>query len=105
MIHRVALKPTDLDRLIVAAEDAGSLAQLFDGTHTGAGRRHQVGLQDGHGRPGYVIGRDLADECRHVDVCRTSLNAGRVKTVQAAVRLEPRLAHAQRGFELAETLL
>ena len=103
MVGGVALQLADLHRLVLGeVADAGLLAERLDRADAGAHAAHDVGLEDGLAGAGRIVGLDLADEERDVDVRRAGLHAGRVEAEIAAVGLDERLVARQRRMQVGE---
>ena len=103
IIGGVALQLADLDRLVLGeVADAGLLAERLDRADAGADAAHDVGLEDGLAGAAGIVGLDLADEERDVDVRRAGLHAGRVEAEIAAVGLDERLVARQRRMQVGE---
>jgi hypothetical protein len=101
VIGREALELADLDwghvHLVV---DAVADAQDLDRTHARAAHSEDVRVEDGAGRSFDVVGRDLPDELRNVDVGRARLHARRVGAKQAAIGFGDGLLLRERLLEV-----
>ena len=102
-IDRVALQLADADRLHLGGlAHARLLAQSLGWTDARAGPAHDVGVENGHRRPGAIAGGDLADEQRNVDRGRAGPLAGRVEAEIATLGFDLRFVEGQRGMEIGE---
>ena len=102
-IGGVALQLADLDRLVLGeVADARLLAERLDRADAGADAAHDVGLENGLAGAAGIVGLDLADEERDVDVRRAGLHAGRVEAEIAAVGLDEGLVARQRRMQVGE---
>ena len=102
-VGRIALQLTDPDGLVLGEiADAGFLAQRLDRTDTRAHAAHDVGIEDRLAGAARIVGLDLADEERNVDVRRARLHAGRVETEIAAVGLHERLVARERRMQIGK---
>ena len=78
------------------------LAQGLGRTDARADAAHDVGVENGHRRPGAVAGGDLADEQGNVDRGRAGPLAGRVEAEIAALGLDLRFVEGQRRMQVGE---
>ncbi len=102
-IGGVALQLADPDRLVLREiPDAGVLAQRLDRTDARAHSAHDVGFENGLAGAAGIVGLDLANEERDVDVGRTGLSARRVEAEIAAVGLDERLVARQPRVEIGK---
>ena len=105
-LGRIALQLADHDRLRLRRfAHARFLAERFGRADAGAHAAHDVGIENGLGRPGSIAGGDLADEERNVDRGRAGLLAGRVEAEIAALGFDLRLVEGQRRVQVGEIVL
>jgi hypothetical protein len=95
-ISRVALQTANFNWLFVAImQDARSFTEHFGWTNSRAGCAQDICFKDCFRCANFVSARDLANECWHINSSGASVNAWRIKAVQAAIRFDARfhLAH------------
>ena len=84
--HRETLQAADGDGLLVVAmQNAGTFAKDIHGTGARAALAENVGIEDGLGGAFEVVGGDLLDEARDVDVRGASSGTGCVEAVEATI--------------------
>ena len=103
MIGRVALQLADLDRLVLGeVPDARLLAERLHRADAGADAAHDVGIEDGLAGAAGIVGLDLADEERDVDMRRAGVHARRVEAEIAAVGFDEGLVARQRRMQVGK---
>ena len=104
-IHRVALQPCNLDRLvIVAVHHAGALAQHFHRAGLGATGAENIRVENPQRRAAKIPGADALDKARNVDMRGTSAGTRRVKTIQATIGFNHGSLRLKRRLDFAESL-
>jgi hypothetical protein len=102
----MALQQGNGYRLVLARiSHANLFAKLLDRANPGAGRAHDVGLQDRPARAQGIVRGDAADKSWYVDAGGTGLDAGRVMAVMATAGLYRRLAFIQWRMEIGKRRL
>ena len=85
--------------------NAGSFAQFFNRTDFRTSASHDIGTEDGMGRPFDVICGDLLDEFWNVNTGGTAFRAWRIITEQTAVGFDQRrLLRFKRRMNITEIL-
>src|ERR1700756_3735458 len=85
VIHGVTLEPADFDRLLFfLVHHAGAFAKNLGRANAPAAMTQNIGFQNYAGRTAQIIGGDLLDERRNVNVGWTRDSARSVKTEQPA---------------------
>ncbi|ENN89851.1 hypothetical protein RHSP_80435 [Rhizobium freirei PRF 81] len=105
-IGRIALQPTDFHRALFGrVAHASLLAELFGGTDAGAHAAEDVLVEDRLGRADRIARRDLANEHRNVDGCRTGRHARRVVAEIASVGCDQRLVFVETRVKIGKVCI
>ena len=106
MIRRIALQTADLDRLLKKRVlYTRTLAKGLDRANTCTRRTDRIRVKDHAGRAHQVVGCDLLNEGRNVDVRRTRPCAWGVKTVETSIRFVHRLGRRESWVKIGEIAL
>ena len=106
VIDGMALQTPDLHRFSLArVEHAGPFAQDLGRAGAGTGAAHDIRLEDRLRRAGEVFGANLVDEGGNVDAGRAGGDARRLVAIEAAIRLDDRLARCQRRMQVGKRFL
>jgi hypothetical protein len=104
-VHREPLQPRDLNwLLVVTMHHTGAFTQHLYRTRARTAGAKDVRIEDGARRAGEIATGDLLYEARHINVCRTSGCAGRIKAVETAIRLSHGSLPLERRVQITEAL-
>ena len=95
-------RPISMGCSIVAMHDARAFAQNIHRTHAGATGAQNIRVKNGESGAAQIAAGDFLDEARDVDVGGARGGAGRVETVEAAIRFRERGLGIERRMDFGE---